>query len=184
MYKYIYVIQNNQDSVCIIDRETKKPEMFYLGHKKSVLACNYNPVLFKDSTNKIITYCAIGGIDKTVSIWSIDKNKPVIAITDIVEEKITDLCWAENGFNLYISSASGDVVVLNFTEKELGTPLDPKDKEAYITKHYGSVDNGGVLLDIPESFDIMKLQEKAKVFKIIFRKMMMMINYNKQKNQL
>lgn len=192
------IIHNKQDTVALLSRETWKIDEYLMGNRKTVLACEYNPVIFHDdegnsnnskhkhNTDKISIYCALGGCDSTISIWKINKDKPILVIKNIVKSRITDISWAQNGYNLYISGSSGEVVVLSFTTKELGTPFTPREKELYITNHFGSIrtssgdgnllngmtssgnNSGGSGLNLLESLDILQLQEKAKkVFIII-----------------
>lgn len=183
------IVHNRLDSVGILSRENWKTDNFLMGNRMPILACEFNPVIYhndegsnktKKISDEISIYCALGGCDSTLSIWRIDKDKPMVVIKNIVKSRITDLCWAQNGYNLYISGSSGEVIVLSFTTKEFGTPFTPREKELYITNHFGPIycssnegsslngmynsvsKSGGSSLNLPENIDLLGLMDKGK----------------------
>ena len=90
-----------------------------------------------DKGRKFFGYVvAIGGRDKTLSVWSIPKSRrPIVVIQDIVKLSIVDMRWY--GRNLAISSLDGTVRFVIFKESEIGISLSENELNQQCVKIHG-----------------------------------------------
>lgn len=76
---------------------------------------------------KSITFCcaAIGSRDRSLSVWSTCLKRPLVVIHEVFVSSVLDICWSPCGLRLCACSKDGTVVFVEFSEKELGQPMDP-----------------------------------------------------------
>lgn len=165
-----HALNNDGPTAQIIERGDWKTVMDFVGHRKAVEVVSFNPHLFTRSGGADNHGCiAIGGRDRTLSVWLTSLKRPLVVTHDLFSDSILDLSWSTCGYELIVCSTDGTVAYICFSEKELGLPLpvqaiDELFVNMYGCKQAGSQSNvGGSSLDVLiEDPEILKLQSAAK----------------------
>lgn len=133
---------NNLGSTAqIITREEWKTDKDFVGHRKAVTCLRFSPKTFykkdkKDRKNKY--FCvAIGSRDRSLSVWLINRTRPLFVMHDLFSDTILDLSWSQDGYKLLICSSDGTVAFFEFTETDLGKALDGEEVRKDLHKLYG-----------------------------------------------
>jgi protein HIRA/HIR1 len=76
--------------------------------------------------NKPLQFCcvAIGSRDRSLSVWSTSLKRPLVVIHELFVSSVLDISWSSCGMCLCACSKDGTIVFIEFTEQELGQPLD------------------------------------------------------------
>lgn len=164
-------------SVAIVNRGSWGSDVSLIGHEAPVEVCSFSPRLFQIDANpnkdeqKFQTVLATGGQDRTLAIWSTYNSKPIVVCQDIVDNSITDICWAPNGETLYFSCLDGSVTCVNFSNGELGQVVSEELIDQQLNR-YGADRESTIL---PESVEQLRLEENSTEARAIaIRKMMPM----------
>lgn len=60
-------------------------------------------------------------------MWSTCLKRPLVVIHEVFVASVLDICWSSCGLRLCACSKDGTVVFVEFTEKEIGKPLDSNE---------------------------------------------------------
>ncbi|KAJ3636352.1 hypothetical protein Zmor_004520 [Zophobas morio] len=126
---YIVAAHARKDKLpvaAVIKRNSWALAYGFVGHERPVSVVSWNRH-FYNAVDKPTAYCAVGGQDNALTIWSNRKARAVVGARDIFADSIVDLAWSGEGLNLLCCSLEGSVVLLSFEEKELGRKLSPKE---------------------------------------------------------
>lgn len=127
----------------------------------------------KEKKNKF--FCvAIGSRDRALSVWLIDRKRPLFVMHDLFDDSILDLSWSQDGYKLLTCSWDGTVAFFEFTEKEIGKVLDSEEVASYLHKIYGknmtmnqkAITNSTMFI---EDVEMLKVREKNEVNKKIIQ---------------
>ncbi len=135
-------LNNDGPTAHIIERNTWKTGMDFVGHRKAIEVVSFNPHLFANSKSTNHGCIAIGSRDRSVSVWLTSLKRPLVVVNDLFNNSVLDLAWSKDGYTLMACSLDGTCAYLSFTKEELGIQLD---KEAindmfvdlYGTKRFG-----------------------------------------------
>lgn len=162
-------------SVAIVNRGNWGSDVSLIGHEAPVEVCSFSPRLFQIDTEQdkedpqFQTVLATGGQDRTLAIWSTSNSKPIVVCQDIVDNSITDICWAPDGETLYFSCLDGSVTCVHFTKGELGQVVSEELIDQQLNR-YGADRESTIL---PESVEQLRLEENSTEARAIaIRKMM------------
>ncbi|WVF73156.1 hypothetical protein IAT40_007975 [Kwoniella sp. CBS 6097] len=114
----------------VIDREGWGSDISFVGHENTIQVAAFNPRLFfrkEDEPGRATASCmlALGANDFSISIWRNTLHKPLAVLKNVFTNDLLDLCWSNDGYQLYGSSADGSIVAISFTPEEfpeLGAP--------------------------------------------------------------
>ncbi|WVR00330.1 hypothetical protein IAU59_007473 [Kwoniella sp. CBS 9459] len=114
----------------VIDREGWQSDISFVGHENTIQVAAFNPRLFfrkEDEPGRATASCmlALGANDFSISIWRNTLHKPLAVLKNVFTNDLLDLCWSNDGYQLYGSSADGSIVAISFTPEEfpeLGAP--------------------------------------------------------------
>ncbi|XP_055384553.1 protein HIRA homolog [Condylostylus longicornis] len=126
----------------IIEREGWKCDKDFVGHRKAVTCVRFHNSILKrhaPKTKKSQQYCclAVGSRDRSLSVWMTALQRPMVVIHDLFQDSVLDLSWGPEKCVLLACSGDGTVACLQFSEKELGTPLSEEDKNMLYHRIYG-----------------------------------------------
>lgn len=127
-------------SVVIINRGNWATDVSLIGHEAPCEVCSFSPRLFRNGNSKNEKYTTIlasGGQDRTLAIWSTARTKPMVVAEDIVENAITDICWAPNGESLFLSSLDGSITCVVFEPNELGEVVSEEVNSSQLVRYGG-----------------------------------------------
>ncbi|WRT70374.1 uncharacterized protein IL334_007372 [Kwoniella shivajii] len=148
----------------VIEREGWASDISFVGHENTIQVAAFNPRLFfrkDDAPGRATASCmlALGANDFSISIWRNTMHKPLVVLKDIFGRDLLDLCWSNDGYNLYGCSADGSICAISFDPSEfpeLGQPeMTQKvlDEYEYKTKrHVPQVISAQAPLSISNSF--------------------------------
>jgi WD40 repeat protein len=149
---YIVAAHARKDKLpvaAVIKRNSWALAYGFVGHERPVSVVSWNRH-FYNAVDKPTAYCAVGGQDNALTIWSNRKARAVVGARDIFADSIVDLAWygrslerhtpfqgslpgrSGEGLNLLCCSLEGSVVLLSFEEKELGRKLSPKEVAVFL----------------------------------------------------
>ncbi|MGH0145761.1 UNVERIFIED_CONTAM: hypothetical protein FKN15_034721 [Acipenser sinensis] len=119
--------------------------MDFVGHRKAVTVVKFNPKIFKkkqkngSSPKPSCPYCccAVGSKDRSVSVWLTCLKRPLVVIHELFDKSIMDISWTLNGLGILVCSMDGTVAYLDFSQDELGDPLNEEEKNSIHQKIYG-----------------------------------------------
>ncbi|XP_060763561.1 protein HIRA [Neoarius graeffei] len=140
-----HAMNNSGPTAQIIERDGWKTNMDFVGHRKAVTVVKFNPKIFKKkprngssskSTNPYCC-CAVGSKDRSLSVWLTSLKRPLVVIHDLFDKSIMDITWTLNGLGLLVCSMDGTVAFLDFSQDELGDPLNEEEKNSIHQKMYG-----------------------------------------------
>nr|XP_018260715.1 uncharacterized protein I303_06430 [Kwoniella dejecticola CBS 10117]OBR82873.1 hypothetical protein I303_06430 [Kwoniella dejecticola CBS 10117] len=114
----------------VIDRENWNSDISFVGHENTIQVAAFNPRLFfrkEDTPARATASCmlALGANDFSISIWRNVLHKPLVVLKEVFGRDLLDMCWSNDGYNLYACSADGSICAVSFdpTEfPELGKP--------------------------------------------------------------
>ncbi|KAM5341613.1 hypothetical protein ACJ41O_014644 [Fusarium nematophilum] len=156
-------------SVAIIERTRWDSEINLIGHEAPTEVCMFSPRLFhtvkpdssataNGNAGSLVTVIASAGQDKTLSIWNTNTSRPVVILQDLAGKSVSDLAWTPDGQTLYASSLDGSIVVVKFSEGELGWVAQPEENVKALQK-YGVSRKG---MGIAEDVDGLMLENQSK----------------------
>uniref|UniRef100_A0A674CUH4 Protein HIRA n=1 Tax=Salmo trutta TaxID=8032 RepID=A0A674CUH4_SALTR len=140
-----HAMNNSGPTAQIIERDGWKTNMDFVGHRKAVTVVKFNPKIFKkkqrngSSPKPSCPYCccAVGSKDRSLSVWLTSLKRPLVVIHDLFDKSIMDISWTLNGLGILVCSMDGTVAYLNFSQDELGDPLNEDEKNAIHQNIYG-----------------------------------------------
>ncbi|ORY28137.1 putative transcription corepressor [Naematelia encephala] len=108
----------------VIEREGWGSDISFVGHENTIQVAAFNPHLFlppnaPHTRPNASVLVALGADDYSISIWRNTKHKPLVVLQNLFERALLDLCWSNDGYSLYGSSADGTICAVHFTEAEL-----------------------------------------------------------------
>ncbi|XP_060810940.1 protein HIRA homolog [Amyelois transitella] len=150
----------------VVERDGWRCDKDFVGHRKAVTCARFNNNIFVKEGKKCCC-AAVGSRDRTLSIWLTSLKRPLVVVHDLFGDSVLDLSWSSDGLNLLACSTDGTVACLQFTNKELGTPLSKDEKNAFYEKIYGKClanESGGDLSSnlLVECAEIMMAREKQE----------------------
>lgn len=148
-------------SVVIINRGNWATDVSLIGHEAPCEVCSFSPRIFRleNSKDKFTTILASGGQDRTLAIWSTALTRPLLVAEDIVQNSITDICWAPNGESLFLSSLDGSITCVTFEPGELGQVVSEDVNDSQLTRYCGTRDSA----IFPESTEQLQLEKLAEL---------------------
>ncbi|KAJ8286194.1 hypothetical protein GJAV_G00035610 [Gymnothorax javanicus] len=140
-----HAMNNSGPTAQIIERDGWKTNMDFVGHRKAVTVVKFNPKIFKkkqkngSSPKPSCPYCccAVGSKDRSVSVWLTSLKRPLVVIHDLFDKSIMDITWTLNGLGILVCSMDGTVAFLDFSQDELGDPLNEDEKNSIHQNIYG-----------------------------------------------
>ncbi|XP_041084422.1 protein HIRA-like [Polyodon spathula] len=140
-----HAMNNSGPTAQIIERDGWKTNMDFVGHRKAVTVVKFNPKIFKkkqkngSSPKPSCPYCccAVGSKDRSVSVWLTCLKRPLVVIHELFDKSIMDISWTLNGLGILVCSMDGTVAYLDFSQDELGDPLNEDEKNSIHQKIYG-----------------------------------------------
>uniref|UniRef100_A0A6Q2Z5L4 Protein HIRA n=1 Tax=Esox lucius TaxID=8010 RepID=A0A6Q2Z5L4_ESOLU len=140
-----HAMNNSGPTAQIIERDGWKTNMDFVGHRKAVTVVKFNPKIFKkkqkngSSPKPSCPYCccAVGSKDRSLSVWLTSLKRPLVVIHDLFDKSIMDISWTLNGLGILVCSMDGTVAYLDFSQDELGDPLNEDEKNAIHHNIYG-----------------------------------------------
>ncbi|XP_059045236.1 protein HIRA [Achroia grisella] len=153
----------------VVERDGWRCDKDFVGHRKAVTCARFNNNIFVKEGKKCCC-AAVGSRDRALSIWLTSLKRPLVVVHDLFTDSVLDLSWSSDGLNLLACSSDGTVACIQFTNKEIGTPLTMDEKNAFYEKIYGKClanESGGdlstnLLVECPE---IMLAREKQEAKK-------------------
>uniref|UniRef100_A0A8C9T945 Protein HIRA n=1 Tax=Scleropages formosus TaxID=113540 RepID=A0A8C9T945_SCLFO len=140
-----HAMNNSGPTAQIIERDGWRTNMDFVGHRKAVTVVKFNPKIFKkkqkngSSQKPSCPYCccAVGSKDRSVSVWLTSLKRPLVVIHDLFDKSIMDIAWTLNGLGILVCSMDGTVAFLDFSQDELGDPLNEDEKNSIHQNIYG-----------------------------------------------
>ncbi|KAH9422787.1 hypothetical protein DERP_008050 [Dermatophagoides pteronyssinus] len=180
---------NNCGSVAkIIERQDWSFLRDFVGHRKAIPCARFNPNMFKffakpkkkkgqneaETNNKDVKdsqrqkfkthcICALGSRDRSISIWSTARQRPLVVIDDVFGNSVVDLSWSRCGYQLLACSVDGGVICFQFDPKELGSIYDQEERVQFLQQLYGNSlfsPTNSIGNKLIEDMDILLLQQK------------------------
>ncbi|XP_052737819.1 protein HIRA homolog [Bicyclus anynana] len=153
----------------VVEREGWRCDKDFVGHRKAVTCARFNSNIFVKEGKKCCC-AAVGSRDRTLSIWLTSLKRPLVVVHEMFSDSLLDLSWSSDGLNLLACSSDGTVVCIQFTNKEIGTPLTIEEKNSFYEKIYGKClanESGGdlssnLLVECPEILLAREKQEAKK----------------------
>ncbi|XP_072943481.1 protein HIRA [Epargyreus clarus] len=153
----------------VVEREGWRCDKDFVGHRKAVTCARFNSNIFVKKGKKCCC-AAVGSRDRALSIWLTSLKRPLVVVHEIFTDSVLDLSWSSDGLNLLACSSDGTVACIQFTNKEIGTPITIEEKNSFYEKIYGKClanEGGGdmssnLLIECPE---IMLAREKQEAKK-------------------
>lgn len=141
-------------TVAIVDRgqwtAPKQRQISLVGHEGTTEAARFSPRVYGESTCVVAT----AGEDGAIAVWSTSNPRPLAVLQNVAFKLVTDLAWSRSGLQLYASSLDGSVVLIEFSEAELGK-IQPLDQTQQRLEKYS---NATDLMDIPQSVEQVEVQ--------------------------
>lgn len=145
----------------IIERDGWTQDKDFVGHRKAVTCVRFNGnILQKKQPNssKPQQYCcvAIGARDRSLSVWLTSLKRPLVVVHDLFTHSVLDTSWSPCGMRLVACSWDGTVVLIEFSQEELGQPLDPAEQSSLHERLYGKplVQGGCTVMEAPELLNL------------------------------
>lgn len=150
-------------SIVIINRGNWATDVSLIGHEAPCEVCSFSPRIFhldkSSKADKFTTILASGGQDRTLAIWSTALTRPLVVAEDIVQNSITDICWAPDGESLFLSSLDGSITCVTFDPGELGQVVSEDVNNSQLTRYCGTRDSA----IFPESTEQLQLEKLAEL---------------------
>ncbi|XP_045542811.1 protein HIRA homolog [Papilio machaon] len=153
----------------VVERDGWRCDKDFVGHRKAVTCARFNNNIFVKEGKKCCC-AAVGSRDRALSIWLTSLKRPLVVVHDLFTDSVLDLSWSSDGLNLLACSSDGTVACIQFTNKEIGTPLTLDEKNAFYEKIYGKClvnESGGdltsnLLVECPEILLAREKQDAKK----------------------
>ncbi|KAK8853078.1 hypothetical protein IAR55_003779 [Kwoniella newhampshirensis] len=125
----------------VIDRDSWSSDISFVGHENTIQVAAFNPRLFfrkGDEPGRATASCmlALGANDFSISIWRNSLHKPPVVFKEIFGRDLLDLCWSNDGFHLYGSSADGSICAISFDPEEFPELAEPEATDV-VLREYG-----------------------------------------------
>lgn len=90
----------------------------FVGHPKPVSLASFSPAIYQSRKpgQRLSTVCAIGCNGRYLTLWSPGRNRALAVFRNLFDEKLLDLAWSRDGYNLMACSMDGKVACLRFEE--------------------------------------------------------------------
>ncbi|CAL7946212.1 unnamed protein product [Xylocopa violacea] len=145
----------------IIERDGWTQDKDFVGHRKAVTCVRFNGNILQKKqpgSSKPQQYCcvAIGSRDRSLSVWLTSLKRPLVVIHELFTHSVLDASWSPCGLRLAACSWDGSVVLIEFTQQELGQPLDPAEQSSLHERLYGKplVQGGCTVMEAPELLNL------------------------------
>ncbi|CAL1689802.1 unnamed protein product [Lasius platythorax] len=145
----------------IIERDGWTQDKDFVGHRKAVTCVRFNGNILQKKqpgSSKPQQYCcvAIGSRDRSLSVWLTSLKRPLVVIHELFTHSVLDASWSPCGLRLTACSWDGTVVFIEFTQQELGQPLDPAEQSSLHERLYGKplVQGGCMVMEAPELLNL------------------------------
>ncbi|XP_035717672.1 protein HIRA homolog [Vespa mandarinia] len=145
----------------IIERDGWTQDKDFVGHRKAVTCVRFNGNILQkkqSGSSKPQQYCcvAIGSRDRSLSVWLTSLKRPLVVIRELFTHSVLDASWSPCGLRLAACSWDGSVVFIEFTQQELGQPLDPAEQSSLHERLYGKplVQGGCMVMEAPELLNL------------------------------
>ncbi|RKP23997.1 WD40-repeat-containing domain protein, partial [Syncephalis pseudoplumigaleata] len=156
-------------SAAVIQRDTWKSDVHFIGHDEAVEVVRFNPRLFRLSatdedavaSSPIGALCAIGSQDRTISFWITSRPRSLMVAHDIFNQGVLDMAWSADGRVVYACSLDGSVTVIQLGEHEVGTPLTSDEQEEHFSS-LGLQMQSVELAETPEQLDMEQARNASK----------------------
>lgn len=152
----------------VVERDGWRCDKDFVGHRKAVTCARFNNNIFVKEGKKCCC-AAVGSRDRALSIWLTSLKRPLVVIHDLFTDSVLDMSWSSDGLNLLACSSDGSVACIEFTNKEIGTPLTLEEKNIFYGKIYGKclLNESGdmssnLLVECPEILLAREKQEAKK----------------------
>lgn len=135
-----HAMNNSGPTAQIVERDGWRTSMDFVGHRKAVTVVKFNPKIFKKkqkSTSCPYCCCAVGSKDRSLSVWLTSLKRPLVIIHDLFDKSIMDISWTLTGLGILVCSMDGTVAYLDFSQDELGDPLNEEEKNTIHQNIYG-----------------------------------------------
>ncbi|XP_012227653.1 protein HIRA [Linepithema humile] len=146
----------------IIERDGWTQDKDFVGHRKAVTCVKFNGNILQKKqpgSSKPQQYCcvAIGSRDRSLSVWLTSLKRPLVVIHELFTHSVLDASWSPCGLRLAACSWDGTAVFVEFTQQELGQPLDPAEQSSLHERLYGKplANQGGcMVMEAPELLNL------------------------------
>ncbi|XP_076280126.1 histone cell cycle regulator-like protein isoform X3 [Lasioglossum baleicum] len=145
----------------IIERDGWTQDKDFVGHRKAVTCVRFNGNILQKKqpgSSKPQQYCcvAIGSRDRSLSVWLTSLKRPLVVIHELFTHSVLDASWSPCGLRLAACSWDGSVVLIEFTQQELGQPLDPAEQSSLHERLYGKplVQGSCTVMEAPELLNL------------------------------
>ncbi|CAL8247846.1 unnamed protein product [Merluccius merluccius] len=135
-----HAMNNSGPTAQIVERDGWRTNMDFVGHRKAVTVVKFNPKIFKKkqkSSSCPYCCCAVGSKDRSLSVWLTSLKRPLVVIHDLFDKSIMDISWTLTGLGILVCSMDGTVAYLDFSQDELGDPLNEDEKNTIHQNIYG-----------------------------------------------
>eukprot|EP01024_Parvocaulis_polyphysoides_P068196 TRINITY_DN8276_c0_g1_i1.p1 TRINITY_DN8276_c0_g1~~TRINITY_DN8276_c0_g1_i1.p1 ORF type:complete len:734 (+),score=101.17 TRINITY_DN8276_c0_g1_i1:333-2204(+) len=109
---------------------------------------------------KACTCIALGSSDRSISVWTMDKSRPVIILTKLFKKSVSGISWSSDGNLLLASSFDGSACFVRFGKEDLGERLSATELKEMMDNMYGRTD--GALAPIPSVQLIPQKQQETQ----------------------
>ena len=124
----------------------------FVGHQSAITCARFNPrLLRKEKSGKEFACCAIGGEDRTISIWLAQVSRPLAIIKDCFTGSVTDLCWSTAGNVVLGSSIDGSLCCFRFEANEIGQPVPQDEQNRLLFRKFGTRAGTTAISEIAEN---------------------------------
>ena len=133
-------LNNDGPTAHIIERNSWKTGMDFVGHRKAIEVVSFNPHLFTKSDSEADNHgcIAIGSRDRSLSIWLTSLKRPLVVVHELFNNSILDLAWSQDGYTLMACSLDGTCSYMSFTKEEIGTCLEGEAIDDLFFDLYGT----------------------------------------------
>ena len=109
----------------VFARGTWRLALNYVGHQLPTTVARFNPVLFHQSQPagtppKSFSVCAVGSMDKSISVWRTNSPKPFAVFSHLFEESVLDISWSSDGLSMMACSHDGQIVFVRSVSHSIG----------------------------------------------------------------
>ena len=154
-------------TAAIINRGAWDSEIHLVGHEGPLEVCAFSPRIFAktpfdpstppNQQPPTSTVIACAGQDRALSLWNTSSSKPLVVNEGLCMKSISDLAWAPDGENCFLTSLDGSIGLARFTKGELGYPMPLEWNDNSLAK-FGAGRKVGVI----EGRDGLLLESKSK----------------------
>lgn len=147
----------------IIERDGWTTDKDFVGHRKAVTCVRFNSKILQTKqpgSSKPTQYCcvAMGSRDRSLSVWLTYLKRPLVVIHDLFKNSVLDASWSPCGMRLAACSWDGTVVFIEFSQQEIGQPLDAVEQSKVHERMYGKTLIQGGGCTVMESAELLKVK--------------------------